>query len=179
MKKSLLLLSILAMVLVFSCKKIKELLRFDISYDAEFVIPSTGGVIPPILSPIFSPEVDAKTEETFNSKGTKANLVKEIRIKSVVLTISNPSGANFNFLKSISVSIADKNGNNAKKIAYKDNVPNNVTSLTLDVDGSIDLDEYIKADKFKIKSEYTLRDGIMQDYTLKAAMVFGVTADPF
>lgn len=178
MKKYFLLLLPLFLGLVFllSCKKIKDLLRFDIDYSTEFTIPGNQNILTNLIA-IFSPEVSANTEETFKKEGTSVNLVKEIRIKRVKLTITNPAGQTFQFLKSITVYIAKADGSEAKKIAYKD-VPTTVgNTLDLDVDNSILLDAYIKADKFKIKTEYTIRD-TNPDTKVKTDLTFNVLADP-
>ena len=162
----------------FGCKKVKDLLRFDLSYATAFTIPGNQSIINTLLPPIFSPTVSANSEQTFKNEGTSANLVKEIKMKKVMLTITSPSGQTFQFLKSITVYIAKGDGSSPKRIAYKTEVPSNVgNTLTLDVDQSVLLDEYIKADQFKLKTEYTIK-GTNPDVDVNADLVFNVLADP-
>jgi hypothetical protein len=40
------------------------------------------------------------------------------------------------------------------------------------------LDKYIKADKYKIRTQVTLKETLTKDVTVKADMRFRVTADP-
>ena len=62
--------------------------------------------------------------------------------------------------------------------AYLDNI--NSTSNTLDlICTDARLDQYIKADKYKIRTKVTLKETLSKDVTVKAEMKFRVTADPF
>lgn len=177
MKKILSILLVVSLGL-WGCKKIKDLLRFDIDYSTTFTIPGNQTILSGLLPPIFSPEVSANSEQTFKNEGTSANLVKEIKIKKVVLTITSPNGQTFQFLKSVTVYISKADGSGAKKIAYKTPVPSNAgNTLELDVDNSILIDEYIKADKFKIKTECEIR-GTNPTTDVRADLVFNVLADP-
>lgn len=176
--KKILSILLIASIGLWCCKKIKDLLRFDIDYSTSFTIPGNQTILSGLLPPIFSPEVSANSEQTFKNEGTSANLVKEIKIKKVVLTITSPNGQTFQFLKSVTVYIAKGDGSAVKKIAFKNPVPNNVgNSLELDVDNSVLLDEYIKADKFKIKTEYEIK-GTNPTTDVRADLVFNVLADP-
>ncbi len=177
--KKVLFISLILAFSTLSCKKVKDLLRFDINYSTNLELPSNQTIIGDLLPPIFSPDISANTEQTFKNQGTRADLVKEIRVKSVKLTITNPPGETFGFLKSISIHIADGNKQNAKRIAFLDNVPANAGNIiTLNTDDSVLIDSYLKADKFTIKTEYTIR-GTNPRLDIQADMVFSVLADPF
>jgi hypothetical protein len=64
------------------------------------------------------------------------------------------------------------------ELAYQDNI--NSTSNTIDlISTDARLDKYIKADKYKIRTQFTLKETLTQDVTVKADMKFKVTADPF
>ncbi|MEP6930953.1 MAG: hypothetical protein ABI850_13100 [Flavobacterium sp.] len=63
-------------------------------------------------------------------------------------------------------------------MAYLDNI--NSTSDKIDlISTDARLDQYIKADKYKIRTQVTLKETLTKDVTIKADMKFRVTADPF
>jgi hypothetical protein len=90
------------------------------------------------------------------------------------LTITSPSNADFSFLKSINVYISAE-GLNEVKIAWKENVPSDVTLLSLDVTG-VDLKEYIKADKFSLRLNTETDELLASDHHIDVHSAFFVDA---
>lgn len=145
------------LLLVSGCKKIDRLTQFDMALDNSVVVPSTTGVNLPVN--LITPEVETNSEQTFESNDTRKDLVEEIRLTSLDLTITSPTNSDFGFLRAISIYIS-ADGLSETRIAWKDSVPATAgPALALDVSGD-DLKEYIKKDK------YTLRVNTITDELL-------------
>ncbi len=158
--------------LLFSCKKIDKLTQFDMDYDSSVTVESTFGVNIPFN--IYTPDISTSSESTFESNDTRKDLIESINLKSMTMTISDPSGDDFSFLKSIEIYIS-ADGLSDIKIASKDNIPDNTTELKLDVSNT-DLKEYIKKDSFKLKITTTTDEVLTHDYTIDIHSVFFVDA---
>lgn len=175
MKSKLVALSLLLFVFLSSCDAIDDLLSFTISNETSIKIKSTSPINLP--SEIITPDVTTNSSAEFKNNKTKAELVKDVKIRSLKLSISDPSDKNFTFLKSIHLYISTTDSDEIE-LAYQDNI--NSTSNTIDlICTDARLDRYIKADKYKIRTQVTLKETLTKDVTVKADMKFKVTADPF
>lgn len=168
-----------AVVLLFSflamaCEKVDDLLTFYIEEEEIITIEShfpVGALVP--LTPI---TVTTNSEETFKNNKTRAELVKDVTLNRLNLTITNPQGGNFNFLKKIEIYISSENKAEVK-LAYLEEVPANATTLHLKSTNA-ELDEFIKGDTYSIRTQAVLAKPVSRDITIKADMRFKVTADP-
>lgn len=175
MKSKLIALTICLSVLLTSCNTVDDLLSFNISNSASIKIKSTSPINLP--SEIITPEVTTNSSAEFENNKTKASLVKDVKIRSLKLTISDPSDKTFTFLKSVHLYISTTNSDEIE-LAYADDI--NVSSNTIDlVCTDKRLDQYIKADSYRIRTQVTLKETLTKDVTVKADMKFRVTADPF
>jgi hypothetical protein len=141
MKSKLIALTACMSVFFTSCDAIDDLLTFNISNEASIKIKSTSPINLP--SEIITPEVTTNSSSEFENNNTKASLVKDVKLRSLKLAISDPSN-------SIDLICTDRK-----------------------------LDEYIKANSYKIRTKVTLKETLTKDVTVKADMKFRVTADPF
>ena len=149
---------------LFSCDKIDELTQFNLDFESKVTVPASTGLNTPIV--LFSPEVTTNSETVFESNNTNKDLVEEIRLTALQLQISSPSGGDFGFLKSISISIS-ADGLSDKQVAW-DNDVSSSAGATLDLEvSSDDLKEYIKKDRFSIKATTTTDEFITQDHEIK------------
>lgn len=175
MKSKLIALSIFLSLFLTSCDAIDDLLSFTISNETSIQIKSNSVVNLPVE--IETPEVTTNSSSEFKNNKTNAGLVKDVKLKSLKLTITNPDAKTFTFLKSIHLYIATTDSNEIE-LAYLDNI--NSTTNTIDlISTNARLDQYIKADKYKIRTQITLKETLTKDVTVKADMKFRVTADPF
>jgi hypothetical protein len=178
MKKVLLLLPLLALLTlgVFSCKKIDKLLTFEISDTENFKIPATpivGGLPVTLNLPV---PVTNKASESFSNQGTRADLVKDVTLTKLTLTITDPTTENFNFLKSIEIFIGTDQ-NDMVPLASLADVPMGVTSIELQPSGT-KLDKYLKAPSYTLYTKVTVRQATTREITVKEEVRFKVTADP-
>ena len=155
------------------CKKFTDLLTFEISNSENIKIPATSLISTPIISPV---PVSMHSQETFESNNTKASLVKDVTLRKLTLTITDPSSETFNFLKSINIFIGT-DPNDKVLLATLDNVPLDVLTIDL-VPGNSKLDKYIKASSYTLYTEISLRSTVGKELTVRADSKFKVTADP-
>lgn len=175
MKSKLIALTVFLSLFLTSCDAVDDLLTFTISNDASIKIKSTSPINLP--SEIITPEVTTNSSSEFENNKTKASLVKDVKIRSLKLSISDPSDKTFTFLKSIHLYISTTDSNEIE-LAYQDNINSTSNSIDL-VCTDQKLDEYIKANSYKIRTKVTLKETLTKDVTVKADMKFKVTADPF
>ncbi|MCF6184842.1 MAG: hypothetical protein L3J56_09525, partial [Bacteroidales bacterium] len=136
--KVILSLLLIATVLTFSCKK---LLTFDISDSTTTTVDAN--ILPfqlPVEIP--TPDITTNSENEFSQNNTNVDLVKEIILKKLSLTITSPSDKTFSFLKSIEIYIS-ADGEDETKLAWNDNVDSNAKSIELETTKSA-LDKYVK-----------------------------------
>jgi hypothetical protein len=174
MKKQIIVFSVI-LLMISGCKDLDKLTQFNMEFNESVVIPSSSGINLPFN--ILTPDVETNSASTFSTKKTRKDLVDEIKLTKLELTIKSPASEDFSFLKSISVYISAA-GLPEVKIASKDIVPENATVLSLDVAGT-DLKEYIKADKFSLRLNTVTDELLASDYTINAHSTFFVNAKIF
>lgn len=175
MKSKFFALTVAASLFFMACSAIDNLLSFTISNETSVQIKANTLINLP--TEISTPDVTTNSSDEFKNNNTQANLVKDVKLKSLNISITNPEGKNFSFLKSIHIYVSTTDTNEIE-IAYQDNI--NSTSNSIDLICTNEkLDQYIKADSYKIRTKVTLKETVSQDVTVKSSMKFRVTADPF
>lgn len=162
-------------LLITSCTAIDKLLTFSINNQTSFKIES--GFPLNLATEIITPDVTTNSSATFENNNTKADLVKDVKLSELKLTITDPADKTFSFLKSIHLYIST-DANDEIELAYLDEI--NSTSNTINLTCSTQkLDKYIKASSYKIKARAVIKESLTKDITVKSDMKFKVTADPF
>ncbi|TRX37459.1 hypothetical protein FNW52_05715 [Flavobacterium sp. ZT3R18] len=172
--KAITVLAILSLFIV-SCSEVDKLLTFTISNQTTFKINS--GL--PINSPfeVATPDVTSNSTSEFKNNNTNVDLVKDVKLQELKLSITSPTDKTFSFLKSVHLFISTTVDDEIE-LAYQDNI--NATTNTLNLTCTDQkLDKYIKASSYKIRTKVTTRETVTQDIAVKADMKFRVTADPF
>jgi hypothetical protein len=155
------------------CRKLDRLTVFTMPYSTTVTIPATSAINLPFN--ILTPEITTNSQQTFESNNTRKDLVEEIFLRKLHLTITDPTNGNFNFLNSINIYISSPNVSETR-IAWKDNIPeNNANSLQLEATAA-DLQSYIAADKFTLRVNTVTDQLINTDYTVKLDADFEVNA---
>jgi hypothetical protein len=172
MKKALLLLPFL-LLFCPGCKKFDQLLTFEISDSQDITIPASSLLSIPIIAPV---PVTANSQQRFENSNTKAELVKNVRLAKLTLTIVDPAAENFDFLKSIRIYIGTDQ-NDKVLLASLDNVPTATSSIDL-VSENTKLDTYIQAPSYTLYTEVALRSSVARELKVRADSWFNVTADP-
>jgi hypothetical protein len=173
MKSKLFALSLL--LILASCNIVDDILTFSISNKTTITIKSSFPVASPFEA--ITPDVTTNSSAEFSNNKTKASLVKDVKLTSLGLTIKSPADKTFSFLKSIRLYIST-NSSNEILLAQQENISS--TSNTINLTCTPEkLDEYIKADTYKIRTEVTTKETLTQDLTIEANMRFKVTADTY
>lgn len=158
---------------MLSCKKIEELLTFTITNEANFTVNSSSPVNIPVS--INTPDVTSNSSQEFSNNNTNANLVKEIKLQSLKLSITSPNGQKFDFLKSVRIFIST-NASNEIEIASLENIPPSSTVLDLLPTLSV-LDDYVKAPKYSLRTQVITNQVLTQNVNIHAICKFKVTAN--
>ncbi len=165
--------SVLIFLSVTRCKKLDKLTQFDIVYHTEITISS--GIPMDLPFDIPTPPIETNSAQEFENNNTHKDLIEEIKLKKMELTITDPANGRFDFLRSIEIYI-QADGLPEKKIAWKDNIPDTIgNTLELETTGD-DLQEYIKKDSFSLKTKVVTDQIISRDYTVDITTIFHVNA---
>jgi hypothetical protein len=177
MKKLSLFLFVALSFLFASCEKLSELLSFEIKHSQTFTMPAQF-ILPGTDFPGSPVAVTTNSSESFKNNNTRAELVKDVTLKKLVLTIQNPDNEDFGFLKDVEVYINSDEVNKEVKLAYLNNISANA-GKTLELTATNEkLDQYLKASSFTIRTRATVDEAVSQDVTIKTDMTFKITADP-
>lgn len=170
-------LGLISMLLLFgSCdiqENIDQITTFNISNSAEFTVPSSSGVNLPI--DLGTPDVSTSSQQSFENNNTRADLVENVNLSELTLTITSPNDRTFSFLKSLEIYISN-DSEGSTLIAEIQDVPENAGSaLELETTGA-NLDEYIKEDRYDLQYEVVTRETMNSDTDIRSDMVFEVRA---
>ena len=160
---------------IISCNAVDKLLTFTISNSTTFKVPSGGLLNSPFE--VVTPEVTTNSSSEFKNNNTRTDLVKDVRLNELKLSITSPANMTFSFLKSVHMYIST-DANDEIELAYQDNINSTTNTINLTC-SSEKLDKYIKAPSYKIRTKIVTKEANSNDIEVKADMKFKVTADPF
>lgn len=166
--------ALLAILGLFSCKKILDkLLTFTYKDSVNISIPATTIVNTPFT--IATPDITSNASEEFENNGASVDNVKSVSISEMKLTITSPDGQTFNFMKSIEIYMS-ADGLDDVLIAQKSNMGNDdLTVLDLEVTNA-DFSDHIKKDKYKLTVSLTTDEILTQKVDITSDLTFKVTA---
>lgn len=172
MKK--LLFAALLIIPLTSCKK--KLTQFYIDYDSSVTISSTVGQLVPFS--LATPEVETNSEYEFESNNTRKDHIRSIHLNELVLSITDPDNETFSFLNSVEIFISSPM-HSERKVAFKEEIPSNVGStLTCEI-VNVDLQEFIKDDRFTLRIRTVTDETIPEDVDVNVYTKFFVDAKIF
>lgn len=152
---------------------------FDVPVTSESTIPGNslpGASLLPINFADFAAMNLSDTQE-FKNQGVNKDQVDSVKLKSVVLDVTAPSGGNFDFLNSIEFDVAKSDQDAKVSIAHASPVPRSTTHLVLTVD-DVELQPYVTAASMKVTTKVTGGQPTV-DTTVKASLVFEVVPKIF
>jgi hypothetical protein len=156
-----------------SCKKLEQLVTFTITNESNITINSSSPVNLPFN--VISPNVTTNSSQQIKNNNSDVNLVKDIRLESLQLTITNPASQTFDFLQSIHIYIST-NSSNEIELAYLDNIPPSVNTIGL-ISTQQKLDSYVKANSYNLRTEVVTKQILTQNVDIKIDSKFKVTAN--
>lgn len=159
--------------LFISCDKI-DFTQFEMDYSTTYTYQAGLGTALPFTAR--TPEISTNSSSTFSANNTRKDKIEEINIQSMTLKIKSPNSANFDFLNEISISI-DADGQDKVVIASKTNIPENgLTTLQMNVEGGVNLKNYVIQDDFVFSTTTKTDKTVNQDITVEIESVFFVDA---
>jgi hypothetical protein len=169
---------LMCLLLLTQCKKddnfVDRLTQFN--FETDYVVKVPASPITSIPVSIITPDIKTSSDVAFSANKTRADLVERINLKELTLTVKTPEGGTLSFLKSVDI-YATAEGLEEVRVAYKDQVPDNVgNTLSLDVTG-VELKEYFKKNKYSLRITVTSDEAVTQDYGVNAHGVFFVDAE--
>ncbi|RPE00152.1 hypothetical protein EGM88_02495 [Aureibaculum marinum] len=168
-----LLVSFLMIITLISCDEIDNLTKFTMDYDSSTTIPSTTGIKLPFV--LNTPEMESNSESEFESNNTHKDLIEDIRLRVLDLTLQSPEYEDFSFLESIRIYIV-ADGLDELEIAFNEEV-SETTSKILELQTvDVDLKDYIKMDKFSLRVKAVTDEVISEDYEINIHSEFFVDA---
>jgi len=170
--KNLLFLALVGAIVV-GCKKSDDI--FDslthFTYEPNYVIDVPATPFSSLPVDFLTPDISTQSDVEYSANNTRADLVKHIDLAQLDLTVQSPAGGTLSFLKSINI-YANADGLPEVKVAYKDQVPDDVgATLLLDVTG-VDLTEYFKKDKYRLRISVVTDEAVKEDYKVNAHAKF-------
>lgn len=160
--------------LAASCNKIDDLLTFRIDHQSEITIAGNLPITAPIE--IATPDIETNSNQEFQNNDTRADLVKDVTLEKLRLTIIDPANETFSFLESIHIYIS-ADGQPELELAHLDNIE--TTSKTLDLETTSErLDAYVKASSYNLRTKVITRKTLTSDVTIETDLTFKVTAEP-
>lgn len=169
--KKIVFLSLVSILLFAGCEKIDKLTQFDMGYKMTVVIPSSTGLNLPFN--FFTPDVQTDSEATFAIHSTSKELIEEVLLTKLTLTLTSPGNGNLGFIKSIDVFISAE-GLPEEKISWKTS-SSAAKTIELDVTGK-DLKEYIKKDEFKLRLSTVTNELLTSEHKIEVNANFFVDA---
>lgn len=161
---------LLSTILLTSCATVQSIIKSTFPYTANLVVPA-----------------DAKANTTLSAKSTATSIdqvvgnqngisyVKDVRIASVKLNAFNPSNTNLGAFKSVKLFISSEGSGEIMVASRTDIQPNIGSNLVLDIDNSIQLDNYVRDSHFTVRLEYSLRNDTNAEINLKTTLSFTST----
>ncbi len=135
-------------------------------------IPATTTLLPFDL-PIPTVTTSATTE--LENQGVLPSQIKEVILKDMVITITNPADQDFSFLDAIYVYIQDKDGNNEQEIAYLENISSTAKVITLNTK-DVNLVDYIREGKYKLRVKVKVKKVLNHDVDVRIDLKFKILA---
>ncbi len=112
-----------------------------------------------------TPAMTTNSSSTFAANNTSKDLVEEINLSELKLTIESPENEDFSILQSVEVYIS-ADGETDTKIAWLDSVPANATSISLNVSNA-DLKAFIFKDEFTLKVKTVTDEVNTEQYDIR------------
>ena len=174
MMKKIVLMTCLFAVFLSACEKLKDITTFNLNAHTQFTIPGQQTGLGDILS-LPRMEVQTSSEQTFRNNNTRADLVEEVHLNNLSLSITAPEQANFDFLNDIKIYITAE-GEEEVLLASRANIAESGSrQLELETTGA-DLSPYIKKESYTLRTEATTDKVVDYDVDVQVDMTFRVTA---
>ncbi|HEY9487287.1 MAG TPA: hypothetical protein VIQ51_03100 [Chryseosolibacter sp.] len=162
-------------MLTLGCNEVENLLKFPIKDQTSLRIQSASPLNLPLRVP--TPDVTSDSQQQYENNNTSVNLVKDVRLEELKLSISTPDSKTFGFLKAVRIYISTDQ-NNEMELAHLDDIASQAKSVSL-ITTQENLDKYIKAPSYNLRTEVVTRETLTESVDILVDLKFRVTADTF
>jgi hypothetical protein len=162
-------------LLLSACKDVEKLLTFRINDSTSIRIESSSPLNLPLGIP--TPAVTSNSQQQYENNNTSKNLVKDVKLEELKLTITDPPSKTFSFLKSIHVYISTDQSDEIE-LASLENVSTSVNVINL-TPTKEKLDTYAKAPSYVLRTEVETDEALTEPVDIQVDLKFVVTADTF
>ncbi len=135
---------------------------------------STGEFSTPGTHTFGETRLTSELDSVLKANGTSLDMLDELKLKSAVITISNPAGGNFDAVDNVELWIS-ADGSPEVRLASKNPVAKGLNSVTLDVNSTDDLAGYLKAHEFTYRIKGT-NNAALSAMTLDVQAIWNVKA---
>lgn len=163
------------LLVMTACEDVEDLLTFNFTDRTQIRIESSAPLNLPLE--IATPAVSSNSQQEYKNNNTRADLVRDVRLEQLKLTITAPTGKTFSFLKTIDIYISTTEADEIK-LASSHSVTSDASTLEL-VPTTEKLDTYAKASSYTLRTEVTTDETLTEDVDMNVDLKFKVTADTF
>jgi hypothetical protein len=160
---------------LLGCEDIDKILTFPINDRTTIQIQSTSPLNLPLE--VATPAVTSNSQQQYENNNTRADLVKDVTLDQLKLTITDPVSKTFSFVKTIRIYISSDQ-NNEIELASLDNISSNSNILEL-VPTEAKLDTYARASSYNLRTEVVTDETLTQDVEVQIDLRFLVTAETY
>ncbi|MCB9198179.1 MAG: hypothetical protein H6600_06960 [Flavobacteriales bacterium] len=163
----------LSVLMLTTCKKVDKFTQFNLTYSEQFTIPSSTGINLPFN--FNCPDVETNSTQEFEVNDTRKDLIEEIKLITLVLNLDSPTSSDFSFLKSAEIYL-NADGLSEVKVAYIEDVSDNVGTILDLTTTNADLQEYVKKDQLQLRLKVITDKVVTSDHIITAHATFYVDA---
>ena len=170
MRRSILALIVLGTIFA-GCSAVQSILRSTFPYTATLVVPATSK----INTEQSATSKASSFDQIFTGQASNTQSISDVRVASVKIDATSPSGQSLGVFKSVKIYISRGDSSKELLIATRNDIAITVgSSIMLDADSSLLVDNYIKGSTVRIRIEYVLKGAITSDINLKASLGLNV-----
>ena len=162
-------------LLLLGCEEVENLLTFSINDHTTFRIASTTPLNLPLEIP--TPEVTTNSQQEYENNNTHADLVKDVKLEQLKLTITDPATKTFSFLKTIRIYISSSQQNEIELASLED--ISAATGTLVLIPTKEKLDTYVRAASYSLRTEVITDETLTESIDVLVDLRFRVTADTF
>ena len=170
MKKLILAFIVLGTILT-GCSTVQSIIRSTFPYTATLVVPVTSKV----NTEQSATSQASSFDQIFTGQGSNTEAIRDVRVASVKIDATSPSGQSLGVFKSVRIYISRGDSSKELLVATRNDIAITVGgSIMLDAETTLLLDNYIKSSTVRIRMEYVLRSAISSDINLKVSLGLNV-----
>src|SRR3954469_15983558 len=90
---------------VLACKKVDDIVDSftHFSFEADYVVKVPASPIAAVPLEIITPDIATHSDVLFSANKTRADLIEDVKLTALTLTVKTPDGGDLKFLKSVDI----------------------------------------------------------------------------